>query len=565
MKTTEYTAEELKSLMENLSGMYDLARVVDPIECRILDFHDDGRVSMNKSCYGIWNAGQKCVNCSSAIAFRTGCNQEKAEHFKDNTFNIQSVPVKLKLHDGGVFEAVVELVSVKRDEANVTGANERDAENVDHNADQYQAHHDRLTKVLNANAFYELSREAILRLPDTTWVMITGNIKDFRLVNTLFGVMKGNEVIVKTATLLNKVAEKADGLCGRLGGDQFALLLPKEKFSEKALKDAAWTLATAFSSGLYTFCIHFGVYEMEDASIPISVMCDRANSALRTIRDDLRKNVAHFDNTMMQKSLFEQEVVSSFEQALKEEQFKMYLQPMALKDGKIYSAEALVRWIRPDGLIIMPGDFIETLEHAGLIHELDMYIWECAVRQLSLWKGTDKENISICVNMSAKDFYNIDVEKVLVDLVKRYGVESHHLRLEITETALVDDPVRSAAVVANLRDKGFIIEIDDFGKGYSSLSMLKDINADVLKIDMSLLKEFETKRRSRIILESVIKMALSLNMEVVSEGVETQSQLDSLSKMGCTRFQGYYFSRPITIEEFEKVFEKQPQLSVMTP
>jgi EAL domain-containing protein (putative c-di-GMP-specific phosphodiesterase class I) len=294
---------------------------------------------------------------------------------------------------------------------------------------------------------------------------------------------------------------------------------------------------------------------MEDASIPISVMCDRANSALRTIRDDLRKNVAYFDSTMMQKSLFEQEVVSSFEQALNEGQFKMYLQPMAQKDGRIYSAEALVRWIRPDGSVVMPGDFIETLEHAGLIHELDMYIWECAVKQLSLWKGTDKDNVSICVNMSAKDFYNVDVERVLIDLVRKYDVEAGRLRLEITETALVDDPVKSAAVVARLRDKGFIIEIDDFGKGYSSLSMLKDINADVLKIDMSLLQEFESKRRSRIILESVIKMAISLNMEVVSEGVETRSQLESLSAMGCTHFQGYYFSRPITVEAFERMYE----------
>jgi diguanylate cyclase (GGDEF)-like protein len=555
MKTTEYTPSELKALMDNMSGMYDLARVVDPIECRVLEFHDDGRISMSKSCYGIWNAGQKCVNCSSAIACRTGCNQEKREHFNDNMFDINSVPIKLKLRDGGVYEAVVELVSVKKDEKNDSGANERAEENVDHNAEQYQAHHDRLTKVLNANTFYELSRELILGDTAASWVMVTGNIKDFRLVNTLFGVMKGNEVIVKTAALLDRVAKNSDGLCGRLGGDQFALLLPKEKYSEKALKDAAWTLGTAFSSGLYTFCIHFGVYKMEDASIPISVMCDRANSALRTIRDDLRKNVAYFDSTMMQKSLFEQEVVSSFEQALNEGQFKMYLQPMAQKDGRIYSAEALVRWIRPDGSVVMPGDFIETLEHAGLIHELDMYIWECAVKQLSLWKGTDKDNVSICVNMSAKDFYNVDVERVLIDLVRKYDVEAGRLRLEITETALVDDPVKSAAVVARLRDKGFIIEIDDFGKGYSSLSMLKDINADVLKIDMSLLQEFESKRRSRIILESVIKMAISLNMEVVSEGVETRSQLESLSAMGCTHFQGYYFSRPITVEAFERMYE----------
>ena len=235
MSTTEYTVEEMKSLLKNMSGMYDLARVVDPIECRILNFQNDGTVTMNETCYGIWNAGQKCINCSSAIACRTGCHQEKAEHFHNKVFHIQSNPVTLKLPDGDSYDAVVELVSIENENVAEEGANDRAAENIDHMAAQYQSIHDEMTKVLNAGAFYEMARGHIIKNPDLSWVLISANIMNFRLVNTLFGVLKGNEVLIKTAEMLKRISGEARGLCGRLGSDQFALLLPQNKYCEDTL------------------------------------------------------------------------------------------------------------------------------------------------------------------------------------------------------------------------------------------------------------------------------------------------------------------------------------------
>lgn len=553
MKTKTYTTEEMRSLLESMSGVYDLARVVDPIECRILEFQGDGKISLSESCYGIWNAERKCVNCSSAAACRTGCRQEKDEFFQDKVFHIQSNPVTLELEGGGTHSAVLELVNIA---ANATEANDRAAENVDHMAAQYEALHDELTKALNAGAFYELSRERILKMPNDAWVMVTGNIMNFRFINTLFGILKGNEVLMRTGAMLRQIADASNGLCGRLGGDQFALLLPRPAYREEALVNTARALAEAFNSGIYTFHIHFGVYVVQDASIPVSVMCDRANAALRTIRDDMKKTVAVYDEAMMRRSLFEQEIISGFEGALRGGRFKLYLQPLVGKNGNVYGAEALVRWNRANDTVIMPGDFIETLETAGLIHELDVYIWEQAVRQLSLWKGTDMGDLTISVNMSAKDFFSLDVYKVLLDLIAKYGVDSRMLRLEITETALLEDSENSNAIVAKLRGAGFLVEIDDFGKGYSSLGMLKDIHADVLKIDMGLLREIEKKQRSRIILESVINMANSLGMEVITEGVETEAQIEALSNMGCHYYQGYYFSRPVPVEVFEQMVRR---------
>ncbi len=552
MKESEYTVEEMRELLDSMSGMYDLARVVDPIECRILDCGKDGKLSMNDRCYGIWNSDQKCVNCTSAVACQTGCHQEKNEHFDENVYHIQSNPVKLRLPDGGAYDAVVELVSVeKENKDNVTGTNDRRAENVTGRAAMYKATHDPLTKVLNSGAFYEEIRQWIVDDPDMDRVMIVANIREFRLVNALFGVLKGNEVLVRTAGRLQGIADRAGGLCGRIGGDKFAIFVPAEGFDEKVLTDAVQNLAESFSSGLYTFCIQFGAYEVKDSSIPVSVMCDRANAALHTLRGDLTVGVAYFDDSMMKRSLFRQEIISGFEEALANDEFQMYLQPLAEESGRVFGAEALVRWVRPDGTVIMPGDFIETLEQAGLIHELDVYMWEHAVRQLVAWKGTSKASLSISVNMSAKDFYSIDIYKTLTELVERYGVDSSLLRLEITETAMLEDLKKTDAIITKLRDYGFIVEIDDFGKGYSSISLLKEIQADVLKIDMSLMREIESRDRSKIILAAIIQMAHSLGMDVITEGVETEEQLQSLASLGCSHFQGYYFYKPIPVPEFE--------------
>jgi EAL domain-containing protein (putative c-di-GMP-specific phosphodiesterase class I) len=199
----------------------------------------------------------------------------------------------------------------------------------------------------------------------------------------------------------------------------------------------------------------------------------------------------------------------------------------------------------------MPDEFIETLERAGLIHLLDMYMWECAVKQLAAWNGTDRQALSISVNMSAKDFYSVDVYEILTELTGRYHVPPARLRLEITETALLEDPESGNEVISRLRRMGFLVEVDDFGKGYSSLGLLRDIRADVLKIDMSLLRGIESEQRNRAIVASIINMAGSLGMDVITEGVETGTQLKSLIDMGCHRFQGYYFSCPITVEQFE--------------
>ena len=559
VREKEYTIDEMRTLLNGMSGMYDLARIVDPIECQVLTLQKDGTICMNESCYNIWNADRKCVNCSSAVACKTGCHQEKTENFKDQVYHIQSNPVKLKLPDGGRCSVVMELVSVDAEpakERKVT-VNDRESENEKETAFRYLATYDTLTGLLKSDMFYEQARKQMASDPRKSWTIVTGDVMQFKLFNNLFGAEKGNEALIKTAEILKEIADRCGGLCSRLYRDKFTLLLPSDQYRESDFTEAADALKSAFSNGMYTFCIHFGVYENKNADIPVTVMRDRADMARRTINQNVNRIVAYFDGEIMEKSLQNQEIISNFDEALKNGHLQMYLQPITGEDGIPFSAEALVRWVRPDGTVISPALFIETLEDAGLIHELDKAVWEQAVKQLSAWKNTDWKDLTISVNVSAKDFYSIDIYRILTGLTEKYGVSNDRLRLEITESALVKEPERRHPVLSRLQEAGFLIEIDDFGKGQSSLSLLKDIRADILKLDMGFLRETENRKRGQIILRTVITMANELGMQVIAEGIETEKQLRSLSSMGCDHFQGYYFSRPIPVADFENKYKKQ--------
>ena len=204
MKKAEYDVKEMKALLKSMSGMYDLVRAVDPIECRVLEFGDDGSISMQKSCYGIWNAEQKCANCSSAVACKTGCHQEKSELFKDKLYKIHSNPIKLKLLDGTFCDAVIELVNIKSAQEETDIVNDRETENKSiHNRVLF----DSLTGILKADAFYEQARKTLLENKYSSWKIVMGDIKDFRLFNSLFGEEKCNELLLKTATVLKEIAD----------------------------------------------------------------------------------------------------------------------------------------------------------------------------------------------------------------------------------------------------------------------------------------------------------------------------------------------------------------------
>lgn len=419
--------------------------------------------------------------------------------------------------------------------------------------EKYKASHDSLTGLLNRDQFYEEVHDMVNKYPDTTFYLICSNIKDFKFINEIFGMEKGNQLLIKQAKLMaSNTSERT--ICARLMNDRFALCLPREEFDEKRVADSIEELQREFTGNSFHLHTYMGVYEIRDRDEAVRVMVDKANIAADTIKNDFDCCVAYYDGHLLEISIEQRRLLGEFEPALQKDEFAMYLQPQVNCDGVAKGAEALVRWVHPSKGILTPYAFIDILENAGLIYKLDLYIWEKAAQKLAEWKEKGYGSYHISVNISTKDFYIIDIYETFTGLISKYDIPASKLHLEITETTLMTDFEKNMNIIHKLQDVGFRVEIDDFGSGYSSLNMLKDISADVLKIDMGFLRESENEVKGQDILESIITLASKIGMDVITEGVETKKQLDMLTMMGCHEFQGYYFSKPVPVSEFEEKY-----------
>ena len=419
--------------------------------------------------------------------------------------------------------------------------------------EKYKASHDSLTGLLNRDQFYEDVHDMVNKYHDTTFYLICSNIKDFKFINEIFGMEKGNQVLIKQAKLMSSNSSERT-ICARLMNDRFALCLPREEFDEKRVADSIKELQREFSGNSFHLHTYMGVYEIRDRDEAVSIMVDKANIAADTIKNNYDCCVAYYDEHLLEISIEQRRLLGEFEPALQNDEFVMYLQPQVKRDGAAKGAEALVRWVHPSRGILTPYAFIDILENAGLIYKLDLYIWEKAAQKLAEWKEKGYGSYHISVNISTKDFYIIDIYETFTGLINKYGIAASNLHLEITETTLMTDFEKNMNIIHKLQGVGFRVEIDDFGSGYSSLNMLKDISADVLKIDMGFLRKSENEVKGQDILESIITLAGKIGMDVITEGVETKKQLDMLTMMGCHEFQGYYFSKPVPVSEFEEKY-----------
>ncbi|MBQ1907244.1 MAG: EAL domain-containing protein, partial [Firmicutes bacterium] len=301
----------------------------------------------------------------------------------------------------------------------------------------------------------------------------------------------------------------------------------------------------------HSLLLHVGVYEIAKSDNLVSVMFDRAAMAINDIRDNIDKRIAYYSDHMRNEMLWEQKIAESLDDAVARGCVVPFLQAQVDRSGKLAGAEVLVRWNHDEEGLLLPDSFISILEKNGSIAKVDRYIWECACRILQKWTLEGNTDLYLSVNISPRDFYLLDVPETLSDLTTRYGIDRSRLRLEITETIMMDDVPMKLDIIGRLRSMGFILEMDDFGSGYSSLNMLKDMPVDVIKLDMIFMSGTTNSERNDKIVNLIVKLAGELGMNVIAEGVETLDQVNSLTAMGCHAFQGYYFSRPIPLSEFE--------------
>lgn len=415
--------------------------------------------------------------------------------------------------------------------------------------------HDPLTNLYNKTYFCEKAEKYIGNHPQEELLILCTDIMNFKIINDFLGTQFGDTVLLNFADMLKNRAAKSL-VSGRLVNDVFAVLIKKSDYNELVFTNDDKQLFFADTGSDVSFPIisYIGIYEIKDRSVPVSVMCDRARLAIATIKGNFDRRVAYYDTSIRDNILHEQELISSLGDAIRDRQLQMFLQPQTMADGTLLGAEALIRWIHPQKGIINPNDFIPVFEKNGLISTVDRYIWDAACKQLHKWKQEGRDNLYISVNISPRDFYFLNIYNEFTDLVKKYDIDRHNLKLEITETAIAMDFERQIELISKLRQAGFTVEMDDFGSGYSSLNMLKDLPVDVLKIDMEFLKKASDEARSKKILQMIIGLSEQLNMKVITEGVETTEQVRFLSDMGCKIFQGYYFAKPMCVADFEATY-----------
>ncbi|MEG2857560.1 MAG: EAL domain-containing protein, partial [Clostridia bacterium] len=416
---------------------------------------------------------------------------------------------------------------------------------------KYLAEYDKLTGLYNKKKFFEATREMLDASRGESFVFLRFDVDRFQLINSFFGVAEGDKLLIYIAKNLAHDAKKyGKATYGRIESDIVGFCVPYDADKlERMVKASKMTLARYNPN--YDIVPSIGIYVIDDITTPIEEMYNRATLAAKTCKGNYVDFYAYYDKSMSRTITMEQEITNEMNLSLENGQFQIYIQPKYNVHTNLpCGGEALVRWMHPEKGMISPGEFIPVFERNGFITKLDNYVWEQACKCLSEWRARGIMPYPISVNVSRVNIYNPNLVENLLELVNRYNIEPELLNLELTESAYTDNPAAMKKVMAQLQSKGFIIMMDDFGSGYSSLALLKDIAIDVLKIDMRFLSETELPGRGENIIASVIRMSKWLNIPIIAEGAETAEQVDFLRSVGCDYVQGYFFARPMPVPEY---------------
>lgn len=422
---------------------------------------------------------------------------------------------------------------------------------------KYMSEHDMLTDLYNRNKFFDETSRIINDNSDKKFAFVRLDIERFKLVNSFFGTAKGDELLIYIAENIRKFSSEPERCtyC-RLESDVFCICFDyDEKYINTLTGKFAESIISYNSNYSITPC--FGIYIIDDNTLPIETIYTRSSLAARSCKGNRLERFAFYMPEMSDRISIEQDITNDMYAALDEHQFKVFFQPKySLEISAPHGAEALVRWEHPVKGMVSPGEFIPVFEKNGFITKLDYYIWKQVCIYIRNWLDEGLEIDPVSVNVSRVDLYNPNFVKLVLSLTEKYNIPHNLLNLELTESAYSDNPVMVAKTMREFQQLGFVIMMDDFGCGYSSLNVLKDIAVDILKIDMKFFSKTEIEGRGESIIASVIRMAKWLNIPVVAEGVETAQQINFLRSVGCDYVQGYYFAKPMPYEQYYNEYVK---------
>ncbi len=429
-------------------------------------------------------------------------------------------------------------------------------------ADCYKAHvskYDELTGLFRREAFAEAVMNVVKENREGVaageYALVYFDIIRFKAINDMFGLMAGDALLKHMADSIMRSAKEGDVAC-RLDADRFAFFT---RHSGKELEQLVEKLIDEITQYDLTFKItcNVGIYVTNEKALSVDSMIDRAVLALSSIKGSYTSKYNVFTESLRNQMLSEQEISGIMVSALEDRQFVLYYQPQFNHStGKIIGVEALVRWMHPEKGMISPGVFIPIFEKNGFITRLDLYVFEqvCVFVRKCMDKGLPL--VPVSSNFSRYDIFQPDFVDKLEIIRKKHGVPTDLLRVEITESAVVGGSEQANEIVRQLHECGYIVEMDDFGSGYSSLNVLKDIELDLIKLDMMFLVEKSDSNRGGMILSSVVRMAKWLGLPVIAEGVETIEQADFLKSIGCEYIQGYFYSRPLPESQYVEMLSE---------
>ena len=410
---------------------------------------------------------------------------------------------------------------------------------------------DELTGLYNRTYFYEMAKE-ILENAEEEMCIVVMDICNFKVVNELYGMNVGDMLLIEIADQLKKLDSMHKMLPSRFMSDHYYMCVSKRDFE-------SGIFPKRFETSLEEVDVHvvYGVFFVDaKETMPINVMCDRALLAAHGKKHHYAEYIHFYDNAEHKQIMQEQEIEKDMERALAERQFYIVIQPKYNPvTEQIVGGETLVRWQHPVKGVISPGIFIKVFEKNGFIIQLDYFVWEETCRLLSKRKQEGKNYVPVSINVSRAHFYGSGLMSKLNELMETYHLETKDIELEITESLCGEGAEAIYSDIKELQDAGFKIAMDDFGSGYSSLNMLKEMPLDIIKMDLRFLDGEEKK--SRLILKALIEMAQTMELKVVVEGVEELSQVEFLCQFKECSLQGYYFSRPVAAEEFERMLEEE--------
>ena len=418
-----------------------------------------------------------------------------------------------------------------------------------------------LTGLYFGHAYFSEVEKFLKSVQTNDYCMMAMDVEHFRLYNQLHGEEEGNHLLVIISNMLRQYQEENGGVVGYLGGDNFAIVTKYDKERLKVLRQEirAEIRRRNKTTG---YPPAYGIYPIMDNSESASSMYNRATVALSYVIGNYTSRCCEYYAEMDGKQEEEIRLLSEIQEGIENDEFTFFIQPQYdITKCKIVGGESLVRWVHGEKGMISPGIFIPVLEKNGFIADLDQVVWEKVCKWLKDCIEKGYQPVPISVNVSRIDIFSIDVPAFLISMLEKYDIPIELLKIEITESAYAEDGAVIIETVKRLREYGFVVMMDDFGSGYSSLNMLKSVPVDVLKMDMRFLEINENEEEKGIgILESVINMARQMRIPIVVEGVETQAQENLLKKMGCCYTQGFFYYRPMPLEMFEDLISDDENL-----